>query len=119
MAIPLPLKWQLLKDEVSNIDEVTPRNITVDPNIGVSVGAVIYADTWNSIVGTAQNAARYCSCHCNYCTCQCNYCTCNCNYCTCKCDYCTCDCNYCTCNCNHACVCKCNYHFEKSSIWSN
>ena len=94
--------WIAIRRAADHDVGATPRDIVVDPNRGIAVGAVIYADTWNSIVGAAQTAARYCSCDCNYCTCDCNYCTCECNYCTCN-------CNHCTCNCNHRCTCNCAY----------
>ena len=89
MSIIASPRWVELKDRMTNSTrEASARNITVDANRGIGVGYVIYAATWNSIVSTAQNAARYCSCHCNYCTCDCNYGTYNCNH------ACTCDCNY-------------------------
>lgn len=110
MSLGSSVQWAALRDSIdTETKQISPYNITVDPDMGIAIGRVIYATQWNNIVSTAQSAARYCSCHCNYCTCQCNYCTCNCNYCTCDCKYCTCDCNYCTCNCNHACTCNCKY----------
>ena len=99
MNLSSTITWSLLRQ---SIDEHEVRDISVDPNLGIGVGKVIYAAHMNDIITVVERAARYCSCHCNYCTCNCNYCTCNC-------DYCTCNCKHCTCNCNHTCVCDCAY----------
>jgi len=54
----------------------------------VSVGATIFAATYNSLNTKITNASTVCVCNCNYCACNCNYCTCDCNYsCTCNCNY--------------------------------